>query len=319
MTDAARARPRRAACSSRAARCSCCCRAGATRSACSTSPSGSPARRTSPRCTSTTALRAGAGDDEAHCAALCERLGVELHVRRPRRPAGAGNLQAWARDVRYAEAAMRARRRRRRRRPHRDRPGRDRALPARRLARPPRAARHGGARGAARAAAARRDAATRPPRTAPPAAWPGARTPPTTSAAFARSRVRHDLLPAPARDPPGRRGERAAHARAAARRGRGARRESSTPRSREAGDPPAVAALARAPARPAPARGAAAGRPRVGRPAPAIGHRTAEVLALREGGALDVGDGLRAEIRGGALRFGASRGPAAPRRAAAPS
>ena len=32
---------------------------------------------------------------------------------------------------------------------------------------------------------------------------------------------------------------------------------------------------------------------------PAIGHRTAEILALPEGGALDVGGGLRAEIRGG--------------------
>src|SRR5215204_1931019 len=73
-------------------------------------------------------LRADAGADEAHCAALCERLGVALHVRRPRRsqaepcrgtqpaapagagtqpaaPAGTGNLQAWARDQRYAEAS----------------------------------------------------------------------------------------------------------------------------------------------------------------------------------------------------------------------
>ena len=50
-------------------------------------------------------LRDEAGADEAHCAELCERLGVELHVRRPRRPrGGAGNLQAWARDARYAEA-----------------------------------------------------------------------------------------------------------------------------------------------------------------------------------------------------------------------
>ena len=45
---------------------------------------------------------------------------------------------------------------------------------------------------------------------------------------------------------------------------------------------------------------------------PAIGHRTAEVLALREGGALDVGGGLRAAVRGGALHFVPSTGPAAP-------
>jgi tRNA(Ile)-lysidine synthase len=49
-------------------------------------------------------LRGDASDaDEAHCAALCERLGVALEVRRPARPERGGNLQAWARDVRYAE------------------------------------------------------------------------------------------------------------------------------------------------------------------------------------------------------------------------
>ncbi len=88
-------------------------------------------------------LREAAGADERHCADLCERLGVELHVRRPQRPAGpddprteadsppgtgggtepaspagtqpaspagtgrgrgGGNLQAWARDARYGAA-----------------------------------------------------------------------------------------------------------------------------------------------------------------------------------------------------------------------
>jgi tRNA(Ile)-lysidine synthase len=50
-------------------------------------------------------LRDEAPDDERHCAALCERLGVELSVERPRRPEAGGNVQAWARDVRYAVAA----------------------------------------------------------------------------------------------------------------------------------------------------------------------------------------------------------------------
>lgn len=50
-------------------------------------------------------LRDGSDADESHCAALCERLGVRLEVERPQRPEGAGNLQAWARDVRYAAAA----------------------------------------------------------------------------------------------------------------------------------------------------------------------------------------------------------------------
>lgn len=48
-------------------------------------------------------LRDEAGHDEHHCAELCERLGVRLEVRRPGRP-GRGNLQAWAREIRYAAA-----------------------------------------------------------------------------------------------------------------------------------------------------------------------------------------------------------------------
>jgi len=50
-------------------------------------------------------LRDEAGEDERHCAGLCERLGVGLEVERPRRPEGSGNLQAWAREARYAAAA----------------------------------------------------------------------------------------------------------------------------------------------------------------------------------------------------------------------
>jgi tRNA(Ile)-lysidine synthase len=50
-------------------------------------------------------LREEAAADERHCAALCERLGVRLTVERARRPEGPGNLQAWAREVRYAAAA----------------------------------------------------------------------------------------------------------------------------------------------------------------------------------------------------------------------
>jgi tRNA(Ile)-lysidine synthase len=49
-------------------------------------------------------LRDEAGDDERHCVELCERLGVALTIERPRRPEAGGNIQAWARDVRYAVA-----------------------------------------------------------------------------------------------------------------------------------------------------------------------------------------------------------------------
>jgi tRNA(Ile)-lysidine synthase len=51
-------------------------------------------------------LREEAGEDERHCAQLCERFGVPLEVARPRHPEGAGNLQAWAREARYAAAAQ---------------------------------------------------------------------------------------------------------------------------------------------------------------------------------------------------------------------
>jgi tRNA(Ile)-lysidine synthase len=53
-------------------------------------------------------LRAEADLDESHCVALCERLGVELEVVRESRTREAieaqGNLQAWAREVRYGAA-----------------------------------------------------------------------------------------------------------------------------------------------------------------------------------------------------------------------
>src|SRR3954453_7317141 len=50
-------------------------------------------------------LREDSDADERLCAELCERRAVELGVERPRRPRGPGNLQAWARECRYAAAA----------------------------------------------------------------------------------------------------------------------------------------------------------------------------------------------------------------------
>jgi tRNA(Ile)-lysidine synthase len=50
-------------------------------------------------------LRAGAGADEAFCRELCAHLGVALVVKTTQRPADAGNLQAWARDVRLGAGA----------------------------------------------------------------------------------------------------------------------------------------------------------------------------------------------------------------------
>jgi tRNA(Ile)-lysidine synthase len=48
-------------------------------------------------------LREAADADQAHCAEMCRRLGVPLHIRRPGRPAN-GNVQAWAREERYRAA-----------------------------------------------------------------------------------------------------------------------------------------------------------------------------------------------------------------------
>jgi tRNA(Ile)-lysidine synthase len=50
-------------------------------------------------------LRPESHEDAEFCASLCERLRVELVIERPVRVEGPGNLQAWARDVRYAAAA----------------------------------------------------------------------------------------------------------------------------------------------------------------------------------------------------------------------
>jgi tRNA(Ile)-lysidine synthase len=55
-------------------------------------------------------LRDAAQQDEDHCRALAGRLGVALELERPKRPE-TGNLQAWARDVRYGAAARIALRR----------------------------------------------------------------------------------------------------------------------------------------------------------------------------------------------------------------
>jgi len=53
-------------------------------------------------------LRAQAGADERHCRALCEQLRVTLEVEAVQRPRDAGNLQAWARDVRLGAGASAA-------------------------------------------------------------------------------------------------------------------------------------------------------------------------------------------------------------------
>jgi tRNA(Ile)-lysidine synthase len=243
-------------------------------------------------------LRDSAGEDEALCAALCERLGVPLAVHRPRRPEG--NLQAWARDQRYGEATRLAAEH------HADvavghtasdqvetvlyrlaaSPGRRALLGMRerdgRLVRPLLAVWR---------------AATE--------AWceqaglPWRDDPSNASGAFARNRARHGLVPA----------LRELHPAA----------EQNVLRTlellrdeaevldaavavalAEAGSPPSLAHLRALP--PALAR-LAVQRLADNAGGPAVSHRTEEILGLAEHGALDVGGGLRARIERGRLEF----------------
>jgi tRNA(Ile)-lysidine synthase len=50
-------------------------------------------------------IRESAGEDDRHCHELCASLGVGLAVCRPPGPPSSGNVQAWAREVRYRAAA----------------------------------------------------------------------------------------------------------------------------------------------------------------------------------------------------------------------
>ncbi len=240
-------------------------------------------------------LRDSAAEDAAYCDALCARLGVPLAIHRPRRPEG--NLQAWARDARYAEARRLA--------AERDAdvaaghtasdqvetvlyrlaasPGRRALLGMRprdgRLIRPL----LGVWRAATEAWCRERGLAWR-------------EDPTNASDVYARNRARHGLVPA----------LRDLHPAA----------ESNVLRTvellrdeaavldaavdavlAEAGDPPPLVALRALP--PSLARlvmvRLAGGAP--------VGHRADEILALAEHGALDVGGGLRARIERGRLEF----------------
>jgi tRNA(Ile)-lysidine synthase len=55
-------------------------------------------------------LRPEADAEERHCSGLCERLGVALEVVHAERRPEVGNLQAWARELRYGAAEDLARR-----------------------------------------------------------------------------------------------------------------------------------------------------------------------------------------------------------------
>ena len=236
------------------------------------------------------------GEDEAHCAALCERLGVPLDVDRPRRPggqpAGVGARRALRRARGWRSSATPTS-------PPATRPP-TRSRPCS-TGSPPRRA---GARCWACASATGR--LVRP--------LLGGLTREETEACCGRARAavargplqrRPRLRPQPrpprpgagaARAAPGRRGKRPAHARAAARRGRRARRRGRPPCSRRPARRRRSSTCARCrPRSPASPSGAWPTRP-AGPPSRTARPRSS---ALAEHGALDLGDGLRARIEGG--------------------
>ncbi|MGZ8649764.1 MAG: tRNA lysidine(34) synthetase TilS [Solirubrobacteraceae bacterium] len=254
-------------------------------------------------------LRADADGDQAFCAELCERLGAGFEALRAGAPAG--NVQAWARELRYAEA--------------------------RRLAEPLDALVATGhtatdqvetvlyrlaaspGRRALLGMREREGRLVRPLLTSTreeTAAHCRGRGLPwredatNESDTFARNRVRHGLIPA----------LRALHPAAEANvlRTLALLRDEAAVLDEvvaAALDPPEVARLAALP--PALARlavQALADRATPGR-APAVGPRTGEILALGARGgtaALDVGGGLRAVVEYGVLRFDGGPPPSRP-------
>ncbi len=245
-------------------------------------------------------LRDASADDERFCAELCAGLGVALALHRPRRPEG-GNLQAWARDQRYTQAARLAL-------------GADAAAGHTaddqvetvlyRLAASP-------GRRALLGMAARDGRLIRPllqtPREQVTAyceerglAWREDES--NASEAYARNRARHGLGAELARLHPAAR-ENVLRTLALLRDEAEVLDAAVAVVLQEAGDPPELERLRALP--PALARLAVqALADRAGRgQAPAIGHRTEAILALGSGGALDVGGGLRALVERGRLRF----------------
>ena len=243
-------------------------------------------------------LRDSAEEDETLCRTHCERLGVPLAVHRPGGPVG--NVQSWARDERYAEAARLA-------------GARDADVAAGhtasdqvetvlyRLAASP----------GRRALLGMRE---RDGRLVRPLlgvwreeteAWcagaglPWREDPSNASDGYARNRARHRLVPALRELHPA--AERNVLRTLELLRDEAAVLDAAVAAALEAaGSPPAVERLRGLP--PALAR-LAVQRLADAAGGPAVGHRTEEILALADHGALDVGGGLRAQVEHGHLAF----------------
>ena len=250
-------------------------------------------------------LREGAQEDERLCRELCGSLGVPLTVRRARRPPGGdGNLQAWARAERHAAALELARARDARVATGHTAsdqvegvlyrlaasPGRRALLGMRprdgRLVRPL----VGATRAEVAASNAERGLRSR-------------EDPTNASAAYARNRARHALVPALAALHPA--AERNVLRTLDLLRDEAAVLDAVVEEALERAQGEVAALRALAPALRRLALQVLADRAAGGR-APAIGHRAEEVLALAPGGgsaALDLGEGLRAWVEYGRLRI----------------
>ncbi len=254
-------------------------------------------------------LRDDADADERHCAALCADLGVGLEVERPRRPEGPGNLQAWARDARYAAAAKLA--------------IESGSLVATghtsddqvetilyRLASSPSRRALLGMRRSDGMLVRPLLAFTRAETTAYcEQRGLGWRDDPTNDAdSYARNRVRHGLAAALAAGPPGGGVQRPPDRRAPPRRGRGARRAGRRrARGRPRGSPRNTIELARLAELPPALRRLVVQQladRAAGRPVPGAANHAEEVVGLRRTGTamLDLGGGVRAVVERGVLR-----------------
>lgn len=256
-------------------------------------------------------LRDDAAQDERRCAELADALGVPLAVHRPGPPPATGNLHAWARDVRYAEAARAAERDGARIAVGHTRTDQAETVVYRLAASPGRRALLGMAADDGRVVrpllgVSREDTAAHC--RARDLAW-GEDTL-NADRRFARARVREDVIP----------GLRSLHPAAEANIARTAERlrEEAAVLDEVVGgvlcsrDDIALAELEALPAGLARLVIRRLAEDATGRLCARAADRLEEVRAMGDG-ALDLGDGARAIVRDGRLRFIRSEGPAAPR------
>lgn len=256
-------------------------------------------------------LRDDADDDERRCAELAEALGVPLEIHRAASPPATGNLHAWARDVRYAQAARMAERARARIAAGHTRTDQAETVVYRLAASPGRRALLGMAADDGRIVrpllgVSREDTADH----CRARGLPWAEDSLNADHRFARARVRESVLP----------GLRSLHPAAEANIARTAQqlRDEAAVLDEVVGatlggrDDIAVAELAVLPAALARLVVRRLAEDATGGLCARATDRLAELCAM-EDGALDVGHGARAVVRGGRLRFTRSTGAAAPR------